>query len=202
MENHVSLSVTISPIANSREKILRSLSDLFYRNGTYVVGIDHIVDHLKVTRATLYRHFGGKEGMVLAYLQRRHEQVSIELEELTSGLPGEAAVLATFDSLIAKTSSKAFRGCAFLLAATENPRSEPIHEIARQHKAYLHALFLRIGQGWASDELIEQLIVVYEGALAASVLRPEAHPALAARSAAEILLHVHKDRAGAKGTKQ
>lgn len=172
---------------------------MFYRQGTYNVGVDLIVAQLKVTRATLYRHFGDKEGLILAYLQRRHGLVSAELDALTADLAPEAAILAVFDGLIGKTANEAFRGCAFLLAATENPQSAAIQQIARNHKAYLHELFTRIGDGWADDELVEQIFVLYEGALAASVLRPEAHPAKAARATAETILktrrqQVHGDR--------
>lgn len=178
-----------------REKILKSVSDLFYRRGTYNVGIDLIVAQLKVTRATLYRHFGDKEGLIIAYLQRRHGLVSAELSASTAGLAQEAAILAIFDGLIGKTANEAFRGCAFLLAATENPQSAAIQQIARSHKAYLHDLFTRIVHDWADHELIEQIFVLYEGALAASVLRPEAHPAKAARMAVETLLETSRQQA-------
>jgi len=47
-----------TPIPGSprtRDRIIASVSDLFYRNGTYLVGVDAIVTHVKITRATFYR---------------------------------------------------------------------------------------------------------------------------------------------------
>lgn len=171
-----------------RDRILGAIGDLFYRGGTYLVGVDQIVRHLKITRATLYRHFDGKEALIVAYLQRRHHLVSSEIEERIDGLEGEAAVLTIFDSLVRKTANEAFRGCAFLIAAIENPGSIAIQDVSRTHKAYLHDLFSNLVKGWGDEGIVEQLLVLYEGALAASVLRPEAQPARAAKAAVETLV--------------
>ncbi|MBB4238323.1 TetR/AcrR family transcriptional regulator [Rhizobium esperanzae] len=172
-----------------RAKILDAISDLFYRRGTYLVGIDEIVRELKIARATLYRHFGGKEGLVVAYLKQRHTSVSGQMETLISGKRGAAAILSIFDSLSDKTRNEAFRGCAFLIAVTENPGSSAIRDVACEHKAFLRELFGRlVPLGFAHDDLSEQLLLLYEGALAGSVLRPEARPADVARKTAAALL--------------
>ncbi|PDT05180.1 TetR family transcriptional regulator [Rhizobium chutanense] len=172
-----------------RAKILDAISDLFYRRGTYRVGIDEIVRELKIARATLYRHFGGKEDLIIAYLEQRHTFVSGQMEALISGKSGAAAILAIFDSLSDKTRTEAFRGCAFLIAVTENPGSAAIRDVAYAHKLFLRELFARlVPLGPAYDDLSEQLLLLYEGALAGSVLRPEARPADVARKTAAALL--------------
>lgn len=172
-----------------RERIITAIGDLFYRGGTYLVGVDQIVRHLKITRATLYRHFEGKEALIVAYLRHRHAFVSEQMEMLVAGKTGTAAILAIFDNLTEKTRNEAFRGCAFLIAVTENPGSTAIREVAHAHKIFLRQLFGRlVPAGLAHDDISEQLLVLYEGALAASVLRAEARPAGAARRAAVILL--------------
>lgn len=172
-----------------RERIVTALGDLFYRGGTYLVGVDEIIRHLKITRATLYRHFEGKEALIVAYLRHRDAFVREQMETLVGGASGTPAILAVFDNLADKTRNEAFRGCAFLIAVTENPGSEAIREVAHAHKAFLRALFGRlVPEGPAHDDVSEQLLVLYEGALAASVLRPQARPAEAARRAATALL--------------
>ncbi|PCK87998.1 TetR family transcriptional regulator [Rhizobium sophoriradicis] len=174
---------------STRGRIIDAISDLFYRRGTYLVGIDEIVRELKIARATLYRHFDGKEGLIVTYLSHRHALVSDQMEKLVAGKGGAPAIFAIFDSLADKTRSQSFRGCAFLIAVTENPGSAPIQDVARTHKAFLRELFGRlVPPGPAHDEVSEQLLVVYEGVLAASVLRPEARPAEIARKAVAALL--------------
>ncbi|OWV88608.1 TetR family transcriptional regulator [Rhizobium sp. R635] len=172
-----------------RETIINAISDLFYRRGTYLVGIDEIVRELKIARATLYRHFGGKEDLIVTYLRHRHALVSGQLETLIAGKSDAPAVLSIFDSLADKTRSETFRGCAFLIAVTENPGSVAVRNVAYEHKAFLRELFGRlVPPGPTHDDLSEQLLVLYEGALAGSVLRPEARPAEVARKTAEALL--------------
>lgn len=184
-------SLTATPALPMRERILAALGDLFYRGGTYLVGVDEIVRHLNITRATLYRHFDGKEGLIVAYLERRDAAVRQELDAVIGAATGAAAIHAIFDNLAAKTRREAFRGCGFFIAVTENPGSASIRAVATAHKIFLHALFDRlVPAGTDHAEVTEQLLVLYEGALAASVLRQEARPAEAARKAAAILLSV------------
>lgn len=184
-------SVSLNRAIGMRERILAALGDLFYRGGTYLVGVDEIVRHLNITRATLYRHFDGKEGLIVAYLEHRDAAVRRELNSVIGHASGETAIHAIFDNLAAKTEREAFRGCGFFIAVTENPGSAPIRAVATTHKMFLHGLFDRlVPAGRDHAEVTEQLLVLYEGALAASVLRQHARPAEAARKAAAILLSV------------
>lgn len=169
-----------------RERIVTEVGDIFYRNGTYLAGIDRIVNDLNITRATLYRHFRGKEDLVVAYLGRRHDLVRQQLTETVRDKTSSEAIHAIFDSLKAKTQSEAFRGCAFLIAVTENPTSDAIHDVARVHKKFLHEFFDQLLPH--QPELSAQLLLLYEGVLASSVLRPEANAAeVAQRLVAHLL---------------
>lgn len=53
-----------------RSRLLSTAIKVFYQEGIHSVGIDRIVTTAQVTRATLYRHFPGKEDLVLAYLDQ------------------------------------------------------------------------------------------------------------------------------------
>ena len=62
-------STTSTPQAESaRDRLLATAAGLFYREGITGVGVDRLVAEAGVTRATMYRHFDGKEGLVVAYL--------------------------------------------------------------------------------------------------------------------------------------
>ncbi|MDT7802017.1 MAG: hypothetical protein QOI78_5450 [Actinomycetota bacterium] len=52
--------------SEARSRLLGAAARLFYAEGIHAVGVDRIIAEAEVTRATLYRHFPGKEELVLA----------------------------------------------------------------------------------------------------------------------------------------
>src|SRR4051812_11017878 len=56
-------------ISVARERLLQTASEIFYREGIHDIGVDRILEQAEVTRSTFYRHFPGKEDLVLAYIQ-------------------------------------------------------------------------------------------------------------------------------------
>lgn len=58
--------------ASARDRLLDAANELFYREGVHTVGIDRIIEHAGVAKASLYNTFGNKEGLVSAYLDGRH----------------------------------------------------------------------------------------------------------------------------------
>ena len=61
-------SSTTTRVSEPRDRLLRTASGIFYAKGIHAVGVDEIVATAGVTRATFYRHFPGKEDLVVAYL--------------------------------------------------------------------------------------------------------------------------------------
>src|SRR5258707_15507662 len=70
--------------AAARARLLAAASELFYAEGVQSVGIDRVIEHAGVAKATLYSAFGSKEELVRAYLRARHaatqERMSRELQ--------------------------------------------------------------------------------------------------------------------------
>ncbi|MBO9123823.1 MULTISPECIES: TetR/AcrR family transcriptional regulator [unclassified Rhizobium] len=176
-----------SETKSSRDDLLAKVGDIFYANGTYLVGMAELIKHLQTTRVTFYRHFASKEEMIVAYLQQRDAAVRDQLADVVGGRRGTAAALDVFSNLEQKTSAENFRGCAFFLAAIENPQSAKIQSAARSHKDFLKSFFLSLMQK-PDEALAEQLLLLYEGALASSALRREAGAAATARSIAAHLM--------------
>jgi len=111
--------------SEARARLLDTATRLFYGEGIHAVGIDRIVNEAQVTRATLYRHFPGKEELVLAYLSEVDKAMRAPAEEArAAGLPPAEAVLAISRSIAEGIRSQGFRGCAFLNAAAEYPDPE------------------------------------------------------------------------------
>ena len=57
-----------------RDKILTTATDLFYKQGIRAVGVDLVVEKAGVAKTSLYRHFGTKDDLVVAFLQRMDQE--------------------------------------------------------------------------------------------------------------------------------
>jgi AcrR family transcriptional regulator len=124
--------------SDARERILDTAYELFSRNGIRAVGIDAIIDRSGVARMTLYRHFGSKDALVLAFLERREQrwtrdwlQRAIERRAVD---PGER-LLAIFDVFDEWFQREDFEGCSFINVLLEI--AEPKHALHRASANYL-----------------------------------------------------------------
>lgn len=174
------------------DHIIDTAGSLFYREGTKSVGMDRIIVEAGVAKATVYRYFSGKDALICACLQRRHERV---MRAMNQGLGkvregGHARVLALFDILYEKATSPDFRGCAFLLAVAENESSAEVRRIARMHKDEFLALFLGLLPPDMPDAVATaaQLNLLYDGAMAQILVHRDPRPAHVARACAQAVL--------------
>src|SRR3954471_20333533 len=79
--------------SEARQRLLTTATRIFYGEGIHSVGVDRIIADAKVTRATFYRHFPGKEDLVLAYLQSADQAIRNQVEPATH-LPAPDALRA------------------------------------------------------------------------------------------------------------
>src|SRR5258706_14993431 len=62
-------------IASSRrDHLVETAFGLFYKNGFHATGIDTILAEAGVAKMTLYKYFKGKDELILAALELRHER--------------------------------------------------------------------------------------------------------------------------------
>src|SRR5207253_1639969 len=100
-----------SPRQSARERLLAAAGELFYREGVQSVGIDRIIEHAGVAKASLYGNFKGKEDLVRAYLDARDQarKAAIEAKVAQQETPREK-LLAVFDAMTASFSRPDYRG--------------------------------------------------------------------------------------------
>ena len=124
-----------------RERLLRTASDLFYREGIHSVGVDRLVGAADVTRATFYRHFPGKEDLVEAYLAREDSATRRFFSEALALETGPEELLELMIQGIADdVSYNHTRGCPFINASAEYPDPEsPVRIAIRAHRAWFKA---------------------------------------------------------------
>ncbi len=113
---------TSAPVSEARERLLRTATDLFYREGIHSVGVDRILAEAGVTRATMYRHFKGKEDLVEAYLAAEDQTIRGYFAAAESA-GGDADMLElVIDGIADDITRYHTRGCPFINAAAEYPR--------------------------------------------------------------------------------
>ena len=121
-----------------RARLLRVASELFYRDGISTVGVDRILGEADVTRATLYRHFAGKEGLVEAYLDHEDETIRGYFTASEAQATSPRHYLELVISGIAEDALRHHtRGCPFINAAAEYPDpTSPVRQRVTQHRTW------------------------------------------------------------------
>lgn len=161
--------VDLESLTPGARTILEVASRLFYDQGIHSVGVDTIAAEAGVTKPILYKNFGNKDGLVAAYLTRRHYSWWATLEEAISRAETPRA-LAFFD-VYAEDAKTVTRGCAYLNAAAELSEDHPAYPIIRHHK---HAVCERLRElieeddpsGTDPQRTADHLFLLLEGAFA------------------------------------
>jgi AcrR family transcriptional regulator len=175
----------------ARERILRAATRLFYEQGINATGIAELTEAAHVSKRTLYQHFPSKDALIEAYLQRFDDEHLLAREQVLrrTDLPARDRLLALFDDT---GEPETFRGCPYLNAAAEiTDTDHPARRVAGEHKQEFRALLRDTAReaGAADPEaLADQLAVLFDGALARSVLLNDHAPLRHARTAAENLI--------------
>jgi AcrR family transcriptional regulator len=183
-------SSTTKPSA--RERLLESANELFYREGVQSVGIDRVIEHAGVAKASLYNTFGSKEELVHAYLLGRQATTTARITAaIEARSTPRAQLLAVFDSQAESQRRPGFRGCAFAAASAESKPGGLVEQATQGYRTWLRELFVDLAtQAGAHDPALlgRQLQLLYDGAASAGNLDHDPAAALSARAAAEALL--------------
>jgi len=183
-----------------RDRILRTASALFYERGVRAVGVDLVVEEAGVAKTSLYRHFGTKDDLIAAFLEREDQDFwscwnrVTELHKTGPDAKANAAaeLEAHLDWIGERVGRRNYRGCPQLNVAAEFPDSDhPARRVASAHKQELRQRLKVIAERLRvkhPDELAGQLSLLINGAFVSSqVLSPgEAVPLL--RTAAHALI--------------
>jgi AcrR family transcriptional regulator len=126
----------------ARERLLDAARRIFYAEGINTVGVARIVEEAGVTLATFYRHFPSKQDLILAYLQRVHDDFASRAAAAREAAkdPGDMLRLIG-NNITAQLFEPGFRGCAFINAASEFEDPDgPIMRAVLTHRTWFHDL--------------------------------------------------------------
>jgi AcrR family transcriptional regulator len=166
-----SRAVTPEPAARpARERLLTAAAELFYESGIAATGVDAVLARAGVSPATMYAHFGGKDGLVAAYLEQRFADWQRTWDEALAARSDPAErLLSLFDALaLYRQRAGSRRGCGFLAAATELPGDSAGQQwLAADSQLLtgrLRELAVDAGAG-DPDGLAATLLLLYDGVL-------------------------------------
>ena len=169
-----------------RARILDTACRLFYERGVRAVGVDLVVEEAGVAKTSLYRHFGTKDALIAAFLQREDENFWETWDRVAREHAGDAA--GELDAHLAWIGERVgranYRGCPQINVAAEFPEADhPARMVAAAHKREMRARLRGIAEKIGvtrPDELAAQLSLLINGAFVSSqILDPgEATPML------------------------
>ncbi|NMO49937.1 TetR/AcrR family transcriptional regulator [Actinoplanes sp. TBRC 11911] len=154
-----------------REIIIQAAAVLFYAQGIRAVSADKIIAKVGITKVTFYRHFPGKDDLVVAYLERRSQWERNAVETARRATPGDPAE--TFrliaESIGVESCTPGFRGCPFINAAVEYADADhPVREVVATHRSWFRGVIEDLlGEMGVSDVsgVAEQLVMLRDGAM-------------------------------------
>jgi AcrR family transcriptional regulator len=186
--------LTFAGPPEARQRILAAASELFYQRGIRATGINTIISHSGVAKATFFKHFRTKDDLVTAWLQLPESRWLDGIRNaLDASSDSPALKLLTFFDLLGDWFAQDdFRGCAFQNATAETPESaHPVRQAAHEYALEIRSYF-RQAAGDAGlpnpDGTAEQLHVLAQGAIASAVATRSPEAAGPARAAAKRIL--------------
>jgi AcrR family transcriptional regulator len=183
--------------ATGRERVLEAAYELFSRGGLGATGVDTVIAEAGVAKMTLYRNFGSKDELALAFLERREERwtygwIAAAVVERAS-TPAEM-LLAIFDVFEEWFAREDFEGCAFINFLLELPdREHPVRQAAVRHlenvRTVLAGLAAQAGIE-QPDSFARQWHILLKGSIVAAH-EGDVDAARRARQMGELLLRHH-----------
>jgi AcrR family transcriptional regulator len=178
--------------SSARERLLAAADQLFYDEGIRTVGIDRVIEHAGVAKASLYNTFGSKDELIHAYLKGRHAKIAERIERFVAAArtPRER-LLTVFDAQGELSAEWGFSGCAFARANAESRPGDRVDQATREYRTWLRDLFTELaGQAGVPDPatIARQFQLLYDGSSASARMDRDPQAAIAARATAAMLL--------------
>jgi AcrR family transcriptional regulator len=177
----------------ARERLLDAADELFYAEGVQTVGIDRVIEHAGVAKASLYNTFGSKDELVRAYLEARHARtatrISRHVERYTDPTDRLLAVFEAQDEMVHEPT---YRGCAFAAASTEARPDGAVVHAAETYRRWVRELLTDLAaqvDGVADPVTLgRRLHFLYDGVGVSARMDHDREAAQAARAAALVLV--------------
>lgn len=182
-------------LAAARQRLLDAADELLCTRGIHGTAVDAVMTAANVGRVTFDRFFGGKDELVTAALEGRDIRWRAALEEAIAraGDDARSQLLAFFDALGTWHGDMGVRGCSFANAAAElTDPGHPARAVVDVHKRSLRQRMTEIAgeiPHSAPNLLVDQLMMLFEGAGTTHALGTVTHAVDKARMTAAALIY-------------
>ncbi|WP_258805716.1 TetR/AcrR family transcriptional regulator [Pseudarthrobacter sp. NS4] len=129
--------------------------ELFGQRGIRAVGINDLILRAGVAKATFYGHFASKDELVLAFLERCHQNLTVEqiiAECRKRSEDPTAQLLAIFDVLDGWFRRDDFQACAFVSTMLEMGPTHPLGEASISYLAQVRAFMQTLAEEAGFDQ--------------------------------------------------
>jgi AcrR family transcriptional regulator len=178
----------------TRQRVLETAYELFYRYGFTRVGVDRIAERAGVTKRTLYNHFDSKDALVAAVLDHQHLHAFAQIQGWGNGSAENSSefLAGIFQELGHWASRPRWLGSGFTRLTMElaDLPGHPARRAAHLHKAEVENwLVQELDRLGAEDpkELARQTMLLIEGCLSLMLIHSDtSYAAAATRAACEL----------------
>ena len=174
---------------SARDRALLTASNLFYRQGYNLTGVNQIIAEAGIAKATLFQYFPTKEDLCVAYLASKSEKwLSALKEAMSEGVSEDEQIVQAFEFLKKSASQEKFRGCSFLNILSEVPsNNEKILAEVKRNKASLQKL-LADSTPFDKQYRSSLIYILFEGAIIESQVQKDIWPIEEAQQAVKEIL--------------
>ncbi|MFJ3473365.1 TetR/AcrR family transcriptional regulator [Microbacterium maritypicum] len=191
------MNTTTKRPSPARARLIDAATRLFYEEGIHAVGVDRVIEEAGVTRATLYKQFGGKENLVLAYLAHEDEMLRAMFAEAGESVADPDVLLeAVVQGIAADIRERHTRGCPFINAAAEYPDAEgAVRRLIDEHREWFRSTLQAVAETVGlerPEEVAASLVLLRDAALVGGYLDGEDRVAPAFERTAGSVIEAHR----------
>ncbi|WP_430389657.1 TetR/AcrR family transcriptional regulator [Dyella sp. 20L07] len=176
------------------ERIRRTASELFYREGIRAIGVEEIVSRAGVTKPSLYRSYASKDELTAEYLRDYEVAFWLCFDAGVETHPNDvrAQLKSYLTGLAERATQPSYRGCGLTNAVVEYPGEDhPARKVAQDHKRKFRDRLLSMSEAMGAKSpqiLADGLLLLLEGTYASGQLFGENGPASSLVTVAEQLI--------------
>lgn len=193
------MNTTTKRPSPARARLIDAATRLFYEEGIHAVGVDRVIEEAGVTRATLYKQFGGKENLVLAYLGYEDETLRAMFAAAGAEVTDPDELLeAVIQGIAADIRGRHTRGCPFINAAAEYPDAGgAVRTLIDEHREWFRATLQAVAEAAALERpegVAASLVLLRDAALVGGYLDGENRVTAAFERTARAVIDAHRTR--------
>jgi AcrR family transcriptional regulator len=193
------MNTTTKRPSPARARLIDAATRLFYEEGIHAVGVDRVIEEAGVTRATLYKQFGGKENLVLAYLGHEDQMLRALFAEAGAAVSAPDALIdAVVQGIAADIREHHTRGCPFINAAAEYPDADgAVRRLIDEHREWFRSTLQQVAEAAGlerPEEVAASLVLLRDAALVGGYLDGEGRVSPAFERTAGAVIATYRPR--------